>query len=327
MMAFNEGRVRKDLKRRLGGRGHSKKLRTRNRDPEGEAVIRIYVEEKIPLEELSSRELVPNEIDGIPTDVERVGLPRAASLRDRHRPLICGCSIGNFDITYGTQGYYFEKISSPSEVLLGSNAHVFSDTIRPMVFQRKIMQPGKKHGGSPRDIVAHLVEHTPLWRPLNPFNALWMVLVNLICQAVGQDPPYDLTDSEPRYVDFAVASPMVALSWEVAGLESYDKFLGLFFAASNYRSWFCKARYIEEFGYRPVGVDVDVCLEGDLVCKGGGARTEAPARGEVLDDSMFLWVDYGGWGNLRPLDDVVMTEKMISGGDSGTAVWKEAVFG
>lgn len=77
---------------------------------------------------------------------------------------------------------------------------------------------------------------------------------------------------------------------------------------------------------RRTGVNVATCVEGDLVCKGGGRTTPAPAIGEVLDDSMFLWVNYGGWGNTRPFDDVVMTEKMISGGDSGTAVWKEAVF-
>lgn len=64
-MEFNERKVKKNLKRRTGGRSHSKKLRAHNRNPEGEEVIRVYVEEKLPIEELSSRELIPNEIDGI----------------------------------------------------------------------------------------------------------------------------------------------------------------------------------------------------------------------------------------------------------------------
>jgi len=325
-MAFNERRVRKDLKLRTGGRGHSKKLRTRNRDPEGEEVIRVYVEEKLPIEELSSRELIPNEIDGIPTDVERIGIPRAASLKDRRRPLEAGLGIGNVNITVGTLCYFFEKITAPGNPLLASNAHVFSDTIRPLAFERRIIQSGKKDGGTISDLVGHLVKHTPLWRPLNPFNALWMVLVNLAYQATGQEPPYDLTDSEPRHLDFAVARPLVPFEYRVAGLSSYDDFLGVFYATSDYRSWFCKERYIREFGYQPIGVNVATCVEGDLVCKGGGRTTPAPARIEVLDDAMFLWVSYGGWGNMRPFDDVVMTEKAISGGDSGTAVWKEAVF-
>ena len=178
-MAFNEKKVRKDLRRRTGGRGHSKKLRTRNRDPKGEEVIRVYVEEKLPLEELSSRELIPNELDGIPTDVEKIGVPRAASLKKRRRPLEAGLGIGNMNITVGTLCYFFEKITAPGIPLLASNAHVFSDTIRPIAFEKRVVQPGSRDGGEAVDLVGHLAAHTPLWRPLNPFNALWMVLVNL----------------------------------------------------------------------------------------------------------------------------------------------------
>ncbi len=222
--------------------------------------------------------------------------------------------------------YFFEKITAPGIPLLASNAHIFSDTIRTVSLEKRVVQPGSRDGGEAVDLVGHLAAHTPLWRPLNPFNALWMVLVNLAYQALGQEPPYDLTDSKPRHLDFGLAHPLVPFEYRVAGLSSYDDFLGIFYAASEYRSWFCKEKYIREFGYRPIDVNVATCVEGDLVCKGGGRTTPAPARGEVLDDSMFLWVNYGGWSNARPFDDVVMTEKMISGGDSGTAVWKEAVF-
>ena len=325
-MSFNEWKVRRDLKGRAGGMGYSKKIRRRNRDPEAEEVIRVYVEKKLPLEELSSRELVPNEFDGIPTDVEEIGRPKAASMQDMVRPLVAGYSIGNMKITAGTLGYYFEEIAHPGPIYLGSNAHVFSDTLRPLALERRIVQPGVRDGGGPGDLVATLFKHTPLWRPLNPFNALYMILVNAAYQLAGMEPPYDLTDSTPRHVDFAVAKPSVDYERRVEGLANYDDFLGLYFATSDLRSWICKERYIREFGYRPVGVNVSSVDEGDLVYKGKSRTTQVTNSVHVLDDSMFLWVDYGGWYNNRPLDDIIMTELAIAGGDSGTAAWGSAVF-
>ena len=338
-MSLNEQRIQKALQgfrpglRKANVRAYSKKVRYRNRDPSEEEVIRIYVEEKLDLDALSAADIIPDSIDGIPTDVEAIGFPVAANtpdpltpplnMKSYFDPLICGCSIGNIKITAGTLGYYFTKIGG-SKVYLGSNAHVFSETIRPVALEKRIVQPGSKDGGN-LPVAATLIEHTPLWRPLNPFNALFMVLANLFYQLIGQDPPYDMTDSQPRHLDFAVADPKRAYDMVVAGLSDWDDFCGIGFATSGLRSWFCKAKYITQFGYTPVDVNVKEAVDGDTVYK-GHSRSTPRGSVPVMDDSMFLWVNYGGWGNDRPFDDVVMMDKILDPGDSGVAMWLTATF-
>jgi len=321
-MDLNEKNIRKAIKGKAGVRAYSKKLRKRIRDgvEVDEKVIKIYVEEKLPRKALAAVDLIPSEIDGIPTDVEAIGKPVAMGTKDKIRPLIAGYSIGNIKITAGTLGWYFEK---GGKIYLGSNAHVFSDNIGPVATDRRIMQPGSADGGE-LPAVATLIWHKSLKRGLNPFNALWMILVNLIYQLFGQPPPYDLTDSEPCHLDFAVAEALVDYVFDIDGLSDWDDFTGIFFAGSDSRSFFCKAKYILQEGYIPVDCDVKEAEMGDIVFK-GNSRTTPYAEGVVLDDSVYIWVSYGGLGNDRPFDDVVMTEKMIEGGDSGTIPWLHAV--
>jgi hypothetical protein len=187
------------------------------------------------------------------------------------------------------------------------------------------MQPGPTDGGKDYTVVGNYFEGTALKMGLNPLSALWMILVNLLYQLFGQEPPYDLTDSEPRHLDFAVMDPTVALDMLVAGLLDWNDFCGIFFAGSSSRSFFCKAKYITEFGYEPIDVNVKEAKAGDIVYK-GDSRTTPRGQAVVLYDSVYIWVNYGGYGNSIPFDDVVMTEKLIEGGDSGTAVWLTAIL-
>ena len=312
------------LKGKKNYRGHSKRLTKRIKDGMviDELVIRIGVEKKVPLGTLSLADQIPDEIDGIKTDVIEVGKVVAMKKYD---VLLSGCSIGNKNITAGTLGYIFEKtnvINGPQ--YLGSNTHVFSDRLTSSPVNRDIVQPGTLDGGV-LPSAAYLIWYSPLRRDMNPFLALWMILVNMACMLGKKEPIYDLADRKPRSLDFAVAKAMRPYGLDILGLKSFDKFCGIFFAGSEHKSFFCKAKYITEAGYKPVGVSVEEALAGDTVYKGDG-RTTNRNMGRVIDDSWFLYVNYGGLGMDIPFDDVVMTEKMIEGGDSGTAVWLEATF-
>jgi hypothetical protein len=63
--------------------GYSKKLRRRIRDGREveEEVIRIYVSKKVDASALDLKDLIPGEIDGIPTDVVEIGEMRALGLQ------------------------------------------------------------------------------------------------------------------------------------------------------------------------------------------------------------------------------------------------------
>ncbi len=327
-MSFNEKKIRKIIKGKKNVSGYVKTIQKRIRGgvEVDEDVIVILVEEKIPLDTLAASDLIPDEIDGIKTDVVVSDKIVAMGTKDRRIPLVAGYSIGNINCTAGTYGYYFRRIRDGKGPLPGSNRHVFGDgSMRPNVVEKRIMQPGPTDGGKDYPVVGNYFEGTALKMGLNPFSALWMILVNLIYQLFGQEPPYDITDSEPRHLDFAVMDPLVALDMLVAGLLDWDDFCGIFFAGSDSRSFFCKAKYITEFGYEPVDVNVKEAKVGDIVYRGDG-RTTPRGQGTVVYDSVYIWVNYGGYGNSIPFDDVVMTTKMIEGGDSGLAVWLTAIL-
>ncbi len=324
-MSFNERKVRKIIRGKKNIRGHVKTTQKRIRGgvEVDEEVIVILVDEKIPRANLAAADLIPDEIDGVPTDVQVAGSVVAMGTKDRHIPLMAGHSIGHINITAGSICYVFRKIDG-DQPLVGSNKHVFSDVMGPTVLEKRIVQPGPTDGGElPR--VGTYYDGTALKRGLNPFNALWMILVNLLYQLFGQEPPYDLTDSEPRHLDFALMAPVFAVSVQVPGLLKWDDFCGIWFAGSAQASFFCKAKYITEFGYEPIDVNVKEAQVGDIVYK-GDSRTTPRGQAVVRYASVFIWVSYGGYGNNIPFDDVVMTEPLIEGGDSGTAVWLHAIL-
>jgi len=322
-MSINEKKIRKTLEGKANIQGFSKKIRKRvvdGREVE-EEVIKVYVTKKVDKKALAMVDLIPEEIDGIPTDVVEIGEVKALGLKDKIRPLVAGYSIGNLGISAGTLGWYFEK---GGKTYVGSNTHVLSDNIGPLCMEKRIVQPGKLDDGEvPDDVVGKHVWHIPLKRALNPFNALWMVLVNLIFQILGQDPPYDLADSTPRQLDFGVMEATVPYEKKIEGLQDWSGFVGLAFAGSDIFSFICKAKYILLEGYTPVDVDVVEVGVDEVVHKVG--RTTGYTTGRIVDDSMHLWVSYGGFGNDRPFDDVIMTEKMLEGGDSGSSVWRQAI--
>lgn len=325
-MSLNDKNIQKAIKGKKNVRGYVKTIQKRIRDgvEVDEEVIVILVDEKVPKHTLAAADLIPEEIDGIPTDVVISEKVEAAGTKEKVSPLIAGYSIGHINISAGSLGYFFERIRDGHAPLLGSNRHVFSDTLGGMTLEKRILQPGPTDGGLPPAAATYL-EGTNLKRALNPLNALWMVLVNLLYQLFGQNPPFDLTDSEPRNLDFAVAEPSEPVSILVAGLTDWDDFCGIWFATSPSRSFFCKAKYITAFGYKPIDVNVKEAQAGDMIYK-GDSRTTVRGSARVLYDSVFLWVGYGGLGNNRPFDDVVMTEKLINPGDSGTAAWLTAEF-
>ena len=75
-------------------------------------------------------DLMPEEIDGVPTDVVEIGEVKALGIHPlahvtRVRPLVAEVSIGNWAITAGTLGWFFRD--GRGREMLGSNAHVLAE--------------------------------------------------------------------------------------------------------------------------------------------------------------------------------------------------------
>ena len=122
--------------------------------------VKVYVEEKLPIEAVAPTSLVPEAIDGVPTDVEEVGEILALSFKNRVRPVPGGVSTGNCAANMaGTLGCFVTHDEQPHAL---SNNHVFALT-NESPQDADIPQPGRIDGGScPRDVIGQLGPFVPI---------------------------------------------------------------------------------------------------------------------------------------------------------------------
>ncbi|MBF4510600.1 MAG: hypothetical protein ISP10_09020, partial [Aeromicrobium sp.] len=118
------------------------------------------VTQKLPLSALGARDVVPREIDGVPTDVVATGPIRALGIHvERMRPAPGGVSVGHHRITAGTLGCVVRR---GDERLILSNNHVLADS-NDAGLGDAILQPGPIDGGSdPADRIATLDRFVPI---------------------------------------------------------------------------------------------------------------------------------------------------------------------
>jgi hypothetical protein len=233
-MSFEE--IWEKIKDKKNVIGYSKKFRKRIRDGKkvDEEVIRIYVSVKKDLAYLDLIDLIPREIDGVPTDVVEIGEIKALNLHPlahvtRVRPLVAGVSIGNWAITAGTLGWFFKD--GRGREMLGSNAHVFADDpLKSTSFEKRIVQPGRYDQGSvPDDIVGMYYWHQPLSGSECALSNAITDLLNGASALLGRKTRFVLTLAEKAKIDFAVAEPTT--DYELK-LEGQDRFCS---GRANYR--------------------------------------------------------------------------------------------
>lgn len=139
------------------GVGISEKLT--NNSYTGQMAITVYVVAKVPKRELDPKALVPEQIDGVPTDIVATGEFRSFPHRGRYRLAPGGVSVGHFQITAGTLGCLVRK---GNNFYILSNNHVLAN-VNNASLGDAIIQPGAFDGGSvPNDIVANLSQFIPI---------------------------------------------------------------------------------------------------------------------------------------------------------------------
>lgn len=306
--------------------GYSKKLRSRvkNGQTTNEQCFRIYVAIKLPLSSLKIEDVIPSKIEDVPTDVVEIGKIKALKNTDRVRPLVAGVSIGNWSITAGTLGWFFKD--GRGHEMLGSNAHVFAeDALKEGSSEKRIIQPGRHDEGSLSDVVGQYYWHKSLGEksdcPLSKDITSFLNWTSSFLRRKTYFPPPRFEGE--HHIDFALAEATVDFELLMMGLENFDEFFGLGFAGSDQASYFCKAEYILTEQWNPIDKKVATVLIDDIVHKVG--RTTEYTQGRVLDDSAHGQVWYSDY-DVVEFDDVILTEAMLEGGDSGSAGWLYSDF-
>jgi hypothetical protein len=249
------------------------------------------VTQKLAASQLSSQDMVPATLEGMPTDIVQTGRIRTLQApTDRIRPAPGGASIGHRDITAGTLGCLVKK---NDQKFILSNNHVLANSNQAEIGD-PILQPGPYDGGSyPDDHIADLAEFVPVNLIGIPsdcpiatgtagfLNGIARILgSNVVLQAINQQAIDNL-------VDAAIARPLNPddVSDEILQIGT-----------------------------------IQGAAEGELgmaIKKSG--RTTQFTTGEIEQVDVSANVQYGE-GKIARFTDQLMAGAMSQGGDSGSAV-------
>jgi hypothetical protein len=147
--------------------------------PTGVIALKFFVRNKIPDAYLSDRDRLPKTLDGLPTDVEEIGIVRAygkkraaaaviaaaamPNPRTKMRPAHPGCSVG-FQVAGGRMAGTFGAVvkDRSGKLYILSNNHVLANENR-LPLGDPIFQPGLLDGGNAAtDQIAALSKFEPL---------------------------------------------------------------------------------------------------------------------------------------------------------------------
>jgi hypothetical protein len=147
----------------------------------GEPCISVFVENKMPPDDLTRADRIPRKVGDIKTDIVETGVIQAGQefgsaeltatetpqetveiqlLKNRVRPAMGGYSVGHYRITAGTYGTAVYDRSAypgiPRRYYILSNNHVLANSNHARIGD-PILQPGPYDGGTrPRDTIARL---------------------------------------------------------------------------------------------------------------------------------------------------------------------------
>lgn len=126
----------------------------------GELAVKVFVREKVASRRISEATSIPEEMDGVPTDIEPTGALKNFSYAAEYpRPVPCGVSCGHLDITSGTVGALVVLRNNRLAIL--SNNHVLANENHAALGDR-IVQPGPLDGGTPAHMIGILESFTPI---------------------------------------------------------------------------------------------------------------------------------------------------------------------
>ena len=256
----------------------------------GEIGIVCSVTHKVPVSELRAHELVPESVDGIPTDVIATGAFKTLAERtERYRPAPGGASIGHRDISAGTLGCIVYRNGEP---YILSNNHVLANENRAALGD-PIVQPGPYDGGRlPDDAIAVLADFITVRMAEEESGCIFArgsaAALNWLASLVGSQARLRAvsTAQTDNLVDCALAKPLDPsyITGDILDLGT-----------------------IKGVGRAELGA---------AVVKSG--RTTGLTRGEITQVDVTADVAFGS--TVARFTDQLMAGPMSQGGDSGSVV-------
>lgn len=157
----------------------------------GEPALVVFVTRKQPMAALALMDAVPEQIDGVRTDVIEVGQLRMLSERTRRvRPASPGVSIGHYRVTAGTFGAVaYDEVTARPFIL--SNNHVLANVTNGRDGRARlgdpVYQPGAYDAGGSDDTIGHLRRFVPiLTLPLPAADAQQLGPLNRVDAALAE---------------------------------------------------------------------------------------------------------------------------------------------
>lgn len=277
-------------KRNVVGVGRGFKV-TKGVQTDEECIV-VMVEEKMPKEQLKKKDIVPEEIKGVKTDVIETGIIKALlSPTDKWRPAPGGVSIGHLKITAGTLGCLVKRAE---ETYILSNNHVLANS-NDAKLGDPILQPGPYDGGKlEEDQIATLSDFVPIKYEFDigkcPIGKGTVSVVNIILALLKARSRLQLIEmqTEVNKIDCAIAKPLQKdlVKKEVLNIGE------------------------------PTGI-----IEGELnmeIKKSG--RTTGFTEGKITQLNATVKVIYG-IGKWAVFEDQLVATSMSQGGDSGSCVF------
>jgi hypothetical protein len=261
--------------------------------PTDELAVVVNVERKLPKEQLTERDLIPQQINQIRTDVIETGVIRAfQGHKGRWRPAIpAGVSMGHLEVTSGTLGCLVRR---GDEIFILSNNHVLANVNQGRRGD-PIIQPGQYDNGTGADKVAVLDDYLPI--------------------DFGDDPP----GCQVIELIAGLLNGIARLGGSTHRLSSYRQTPGINLADAALAKPLDVTRFkaeIHEIG-RPNGTR-EYKL-GMSVKKSG--RTTGYTEGRIIQVDVTTSVMYGG--RSATFSGQLMADGMSAPGDSGSAVLDE----
>jgi hypothetical protein len=259
----------------------------------GELGLIVSVTHKADVSALAAKDVVPQALNGIKTDVVVTGKFYAQDSntdpKGRWRPVVPpGVSIGHPGVTAGTFGCLVRR---GNEVFILSNNHVLAD-VNAGKAGDPILQPGVADGGTADDHIAKLADYVPIdfgtSEPECSIVDLITKTLNYVAGAFGSSHQLQAVKKTP-----GVNRVDAALAWPLSPDLVKNEILNIGVPA----------------GVGAVTLGLDVQKMG---------RTTGHTTGKVTQIDATVQIDYDGLTGLY--SGQIIASPMSQGGDSGSAV-------
>jgi hypothetical protein len=156
-----------------------------------DVALKVYVERKLPLEQLDNpvpkQVMLPGMKEPVDTDVQEIGKVVLEANTSRHRPAMPGCGLGHFEVTAGTFGCLVRKKGKPDLYIL-SNSHVLANSGTGKAGDAILQAAVYDGGAQPADVLCELTEWVPFKFGDDTYD-------NLVDAAIALVKPADVTSA------------------------------------------------------------------------------------------------------------------------------------